>query len=143
MPLIERTLSPTCSSPHLQSMLGKGTKRQGKGTKRQGKRVKEKKTTPQPAMSYFCQANPLQDTHSSDKFCRSGPKDMITNSAMLFPVPRAPWRSQGRKLANSCSLLKFRHTLLLNNHFWSYFLKLPGKKKVTLIFLKFNIMAKR
>lgn len=47
MPLIERTLSPTCSSPHLQSTLGKEGKEAGI------KEERRKEITPQPAMSYF------------------------------------------------------------------------------------------
>lgn len=91
MPLIERTRSPTCSNPHLQSVLGK----EGKGSRRQGRRRKE--TTPQPAMSYFYQTNLLEDTQSTDRSCRSGLKEMVIHSAMCVPGPGAPERSQGSK----------------------------------------------
>lgn len=42
MPLMERTLSPTCSSPHLQFTVGK----EGMGTRRQGERGKEEQNNP-------------------------------------------------------------------------------------------------
>lgn len=61
--------------------------KRGNGKKETRKKRKGgKKTTPQAAMSYFCRANPLQDTQSTDIFCRSGPKEKIT-----------PGRAQGRK----------------------------------------------
>lgn len=107
----------------------------------QGDKEKEerrKKTTPQPAMSYFCQANLLQDTPSTDIFCRSGPKEKITHFAVLITVSL-----EGHKEANLCGFPKFKHTLLLKNHFWSHFLQQPRGKKVTLTFLKIKRVPER
>lgn len=98
-----------------------------KGEREQGDKEKEerrKKTTPQPAMSYFCKANLVQDTQSTDIFCRSGPKEKITHLAVLAPVSL-----EGHKEANLCGFLKFKHTLLLNNHFWSHFLQQARRRK--------------
>lgn len=75
-------------------------------------------------MSYFCQANLLQDTQSADVFCRGGPKEKITR----FAVP-VTGSLEGHKEVNLCWFLKLKHTLLLNNHFWSHFLQQPRGEK--------------
>lgn len=77
-----------------------------KREREQGHKEKEerrKKTTPQPAMSHFCQANLGQDTQSTDIFCRSGPKVKITHFAVPIPVSL-----EGHKEANLCGFLKFK-----------------------------------
>lgn len=112
-----------------------------KREREQGDKEKEErreKTTPQPAMSYFCQENLLQDTPSTDIICRSGHKEKITRFAVPITVPL-----EVHKGANLCGFLKFKHTLLLKNHFWSHFLQQPRGKKLTLTFLKIKRVPER
>lgn len=136
IPLIERTLSPTCSSPHLQCTLGKKREREQRGRDKEERRKKQPHNQPWVAF-----ARPIcYKTHkSSDKSCRSGPKEKVTHTAEPVTVLRALRRSQGSKF------LRFAwvHTYFVPKQPILVTFPATSQKKRTLTFLKVTTMAKR
>lgn len=127
MPLIERTLSPTWSSPHLQFMLGK----ERKGTRRQ--RKGEKQPHNQAWVTFARKIYYYTDRVETN--LQKWPQRQDNSFCTAHPSAERPWKVTRQKTLVVC----------LNSDILCILVVFPAtcrkKKKVALTFLKVNTMA--